>query len=118
MQRLFITLVVCVVLCVICSSRISGAQGKPAAVNGVRLWSKVSGQSVRGQAPVLYLHGGPGYNSYSFEKTIGMRLEKHMQVVYFDQRGSGRSERPANGDYSMGALVEDVEAHRKQLGVP
>jgi proline iminopeptidase len=39
-------------------------------------------------------------------------------MVYFDQRGSGRSERPANRDYAMTTLVDDVEALRRQLGVP
>ena len=87
-------------------------------LNGVQLWYCVSGAAVPGRAPLLYLHGGPGYNSYSFEKTIGPRLERSMQVVYFDQRGSGRSERPASGEYSMAALVEDVEALRRHLGVP
>lgn len=87
-------------------------------MNGVQLWYKISGRAQPGQAPVLYLHGGPGYNSYSFEKTIGGRLEAHMQMIYLDERGSGRSERPANHDYAMASLVGDVEALRKKLGVP
>lgn len=85
--------------------------------DGVKLWYKVAGQQQPGQAPVLYLHGGPGYNSYSFEQTIGTQLEAHMQIIYLDERGSGRSERPASGDYRMSTLVDDVEALRKHLGV-
>ena len=41
-----------------------------------------------------------------------------MQMIYLDERGSGRSERPADGDYSMPTLVADVEALRKSLEVP
>ena len=36
--------------------------------------------------PVLFLHGGPGYNSYSFA-TLAPRLEKNLNMIYFDQRG-------------------------------
>ncbi len=86
--------------------------------NGVKLWYKVAGQRHPGQAPVLFLHGGPGYNSYSFEETIGAKLEPHMQIVYLDERGSGRSERPASGDYRMASLVEDIEALRRSFNVP
>ncbi len=86
-------------------------------LNGVKLWYKVAGDPQPGEAPVLFLHGGPGYNSYSFEKTIGAQLQTQVRMIYLDQRGSGRSERPLNRDYSMATLVEDVEALRKSLGV-
>ena len=86
-------------------------------VNGTRLWYKIAGQAHAGEAPLLYLAGGPGYNSYSFEKTIGSQLERHTQMIYFDERGTGRSERPKNGDYAMTTLVEDIEALRLQLGL-
>ena len=91
---------------------------RQAVENGVRLWYKVAGQPQPEQAPVLFLHGGPGYNSYSFENTIGKQLERHMQMIYLDERGSGRSERPVDGDYSMPTLVADIEALRKSLGIP
>jgi proline iminopeptidase len=86
-----------------------------AVVNDVRLWYKVAGQA--GGAPLLFLHGGPGYNSYSFEAQAGKALESRLQMIYLDQRGSGRSERPWTGAYSIPAMVEDIEALRKQLGV-
>ena len=87
-------------------------------LNGVRLWYKVAGNARPGQAPILYLHGGPGYNSYSFERTIGARLEAHALVIYLDERGSGRSERPWDRNYEMATLIADVEALRDSLGAP
>jgi proline iminopeptidase len=87
-------------------------------LNGVRLWYKVAGQARPGQAPLVFLHGGPGYNSYSFEKTIGAKLEDHAQMIYFDERGSGRSERPWTKNYEMASLTQDLEALRKSLGIP
>ncbi len=89
-----------------------------AQVNGTRLWYKVGGAARPGRAPILYLAGGPGYNSFSFEKTIGAQLQRHVQMIYFDERGTGRSERPKSGDYSLATLVEDIEALRQQLGLP
>jgi proline iminopeptidase len=90
-----------------------------AVVNGLRLWYKVAGQDAGNSgAPLLFLHGGPGYNSYSFEVQAGQTLESRLKMIYLDQRGSGRSERPWTGAYTMPAMVEDIEALRKQLGVP
>jgi proline iminopeptidase len=39
-------------------------------------------------------------------------------MVYFDQRGSGNSERPWTRDYAMATLIEDIEGLRRELGVP
>jgi proline iminopeptidase len=89
-----------------------------AVVNGVRLWYKVAGQAAPGTPPLLFLHGGPGYNSYSFEAQAGKALEGRLKMIYLDQRGSGRSERPWDGAYSLPLMVEDIEALRRQLGVP
>lgn len=86
-------------------------------LNGVRLWYKVAGQGQPGEAPLVFLHGGPGYSSYSFEKTIGPRMERHALTIYLDERGSGHSERPWTGAYDMATLVQDVEELRKSLGV-
>ena len=87
-------------------------------LNGVRLYYRVSGVPLRGRAPVLFLHGGPGNNSYSFARLMGSRLESTRRMVYLDQRGCGRSERPWDGRYSLDVLVEDLEALRKELDVP
>ena len=58
------------------AARSSHAQGPSPAlatgehdvvVNGVRLWYRVAGAATPGTPPVLFLHGGPGYNSYTFD---------------------------------------------------
>ena len=87
-------------------------------VDGVRLWYRVAGSGAAGAPPMVFLHGGPGYNSHSFAVLAGPALERSLRVVYFDQRGSGRSERPWTREYSIDRLVEDVEALRRALGVP
>jgi proline iminopeptidase len=85
-------------------------------VNGVRLWYRVAGRG-RG-VPVVYLHGGPGQGSQSFAKFAGPELEKDLRMVYLDQRGSGRSERPWNKAYSLDLLVDDLDKLRLAWGVP
>ena len=52
-----------------------------ATLDGVWLWYKVAGHVQPEQAPVLFLHGGSGYHSYSCERTIGARLERHVETT-------------------------------------
>jgi proline iminopeptidase len=87
-------------------------------VNGVRLWYRVAGTAPADAPPVVFLHGGPGQGSQGFAALTGPRLEPALRMVYLDQRGSGRSERPWTGAYSVDLLVEDLEGLRRALGVP
>jgi len=87
-------------------------------LNGVRHWYRVAGTAAADAPPVVFLHGGPGQGSIHFAELAGPALEPSLRMVYFDQRGSGRSERPASGEYSLELLVQDVEALRQTLGVP
>lgn len=87
-------------------------------LNGIRIWYRVAGNEQSTLPPLLFLHGGPGYNSYSFSILEGPRLESALHVVYYDERGAGRSERPWTGHYQLDTLVEDVESLRRALGVP
>lgn len=64
----------------------------------------------------IFVHGGPGAWSKSFEELGGNVLEQKLTMYYFDQRGCGRSASPANSDYSTERMVEDIETIRKQAG--
>lgn len=86
-------------------------------INSVRLSYRIAGNGAATSPPVLFLHGGPGYNSHSFATLAGVRLEPGASLIYLDQRGCGRSERPWNGDYALATLVDDLEALRKELGL-
>jgi proline iminopeptidase len=86
------------------------------AVDGVNLWYRVAGQPFG--EPVVFLHGGPGEGSQTFAHFAGPALERSLRMVYFDQRGSGRSDRPKDPKaYSIAQLVDDIEALRKHLAV-
>ena len=85
-------------------------------LNGVELFFEDSGAP---NAPVIvFLHGGPGYNSYSFRDIVGESLEQY-RVIYLDQRGCGRSSEPAPEaqNYTIDALVNDLEAVREFLEI-
>lgn len=67
-------------------------------------------------APVVYyLHGGPGYNAFSFRDLMGDELEA-FQLLYADQRGGGRSYSAAPPEPAL--LADDVRAVLDALGVP
>ncbi len=45
--------------------------------------------------PIIFLHGGPGYNCASFEVTTAQRLaDNGYFVIVYDRRGEGRSKDP------------------------
>lgn len=54
---------------------------------------------------ILYLHGGPGYSSFSFRDLMGDELESY-RMVYTDGRGGGRSY--AGGPFGLDDLADDV----------
>ncbi|GGG47626.1 hypothetical protein GCM10011378_24770 [Hymenobacter glacieicola] len=99
------------------------AQSKPTTLtNGattlltsdsVRLFVQVAGRGT----PCVFVHGGPGAGSYSFEKLGGNRLESDLRMIYFDQRGSGRSASSPRKNYSMARMVQDLEELRQHLGL-
>lgn len=79
----------------------------------VNLYIKQSGHGV----PCIFVHGGPGEGSLDFEVLGGNTLEDFMSIVYFDQRGSARSEGDEETEYSISRLVEDMEEIRIKLGI-
>jgi len=87
--------------------------GYTTEVNGIQLWYKVAG---KGKRPILVVQGpGWGLGSAYLEQTFAP-LEDQITVIYYDTRGSGRSERPKNAEeINVGYMVEDLEALRQHL---
>lgn len=80
--------------------------------DGVRLFVKTAGTGT----PLLFIHGGPGSNSFYFEKEGGSIFEKNYRVIYLDQRGCGRSTVPEDKNYSLSRVVQDFDEVRRALG--
>ncbi|MEM1120473.1 MAG: alpha/beta hydrolase [Bacteroidota bacterium] len=72
--------------------------------------------AVKGGAgpPLLLLHGAP--ESHVMWKEIAPELAKQYSVIAPDLRGYGRSDKPAEGDYSKRQMAMDQVALMKQLG--
>lgn len=69
------------------------------------------------EKPVAFLiHGGPGADHTSYKPTFSP-LSQRMQLVYFDHRGQGRSQRGEPITYTLDNNVEDMEALRQYLGL-
>lgn len=81
--------------------------------DGIKLYIERSGKG----ASCIYLHGGPGYWSKSFQHFAGDHVEEDLEMVYLDQRGCGRSAHDPNKNYSLIRLIEDIEEVREQLGI-
>jgi proline iminopeptidase len=82
-------------------------------VGRASLYVRVVGQG----PPVLVLHGGPDFD-HSYLLPELDRLGDAFRVVYYDQRGRGRSaEHVRPEDVSLGTDVEDVDAVRRHLGL-
>ena len=56
---------------------------------------------------LLLLHGGPG-SDHSVFKPVALPLAEHMQVVFYDHRGMGRSDRSSPDHWNLDVWADDV----------
>ena len=85
-------------------------------VDEVDHWVRVAG-ATRPGVPVVLVHGGPGASAYPYE-SIGDQLAKHVPVIFYDQRGCGRSGHPLQPNtYTFSRLVRDLDELREALGL-
>jgi len=58
--------------------------------------------------PIVFLHGGPGYNSVAFEQTTAEELSKNgFYVISYDRRGEGRNEQ-LKAEFTFNQTFEDL----------
>jgi proline iminopeptidase len=65
--------------------------------------------------PVICVHGGPGMD-HTYMKPWFDAVAADRAVVYYDQRGCGRSNRPDPATCTMDAFVADLDAVRATVG--
>ena len=94
-----------------------------ARVNGCRIFFDVEGLQYVPDGPVmrekpvcLVLHGGPGADHTHFMPDLSP-LSEVCQLIYIDDRNTGRSERTDVHTSSIRQNVEDIEALREYLGL-
>lgn len=65
--------------------------------------------------PIFMIHGGPGFDHSYFLPSMDVLAANHL-VVYYDQRGTGRSSCEINCEsINMDKFVQDLEDLRKHL---
>lgn len=75
-------------------------------VNGQSIYTKTFGNSK--DKPIIFLHGGPGYNCVNFEATTAQQLaDNGFFVIVYDRRGEGRSKDP-NAKFTFKETFDDL----------
>jgi pimeloyl-ACP methyl ester carboxylesterase len=82
-----------------------------AQVNGVELWYDVTGEG----EPVIQIHGA-GFGHFNFAPATP-ELARHFQVIDYDMRGYGQSDRPVQR-YDMEVWADDAAGLLDALGLP
>src|SRR5487761_1802003 len=68
-------------------------------------------------APLMILHGGPGA-SHDYFLPYLLPLARHNELVFIDERGSGRSQKLSDpAGYTVENMVEDAEDVRQAIGL-
>ena len=84
------------------------------SVDGGRVWYRSLGT---GGIPLLLLHGGPGAGHDYLEPLEALAADR--QVVFYDQLGCGRSERPEDPAlWRIDRFVAEIGQVRDALGLP
>jgi proline iminopeptidase len=90
--------------------------GQELTVGDVKLYYEVHGLS--SGMPLLVVNGGPGLDhSYLEISAVWSELARRRPVVFYDQRGNGRSSRLAEGQpCGLAEQLTDLDALRQHLG--
>jgi len=76
---------------------------------GLKIYYEIEGE---GQ-PLVLLSGGPGFSHAYFQPLHA--LAPDARLIFYDQRGTGRSDKASPQDYTVEANVEDLEQLRREL---
>lgn len=86
------------------------------AVDGGKIWYKIFGKEKKG-TPLLIMHGGPGGRSCSMIPGLSP-LATDRPVIFYDQLGSGNSERPTDTTlWKTERFVNEIDYLRSTLNL-
>ena len=74
------------------------------------------GSVLRPKPTLLLLHGGPGYDHSGFKPAFS-QLADVAQVIYYDHRGHGRSDRRPPDEWTLDTFADDVVRLCDALGI-
>jgi proline iminopeptidase len=88
-----------------------GAVESLVAINGTSLFVRAIGDG----DPLIVLHGGPEFDSFYLMPELDV-LAQCGRLIYYDQRGRGRSAAAPGQDVTIDSDVADLETLRRRLG--
>jgi proline iminopeptidase len=74
------------------------------------------GPALREKPTLILLHGGPGFDHSGFRPFFG-RLADVAQVLYYDHRGHGRSDRRPPQEWTLDVFADDIVRLCDALGI-
>ena len=91
--------------------------------SGVRLFVDVEGLSLvpdgaqmREKPTLICLHGGPGFDHSAFKPAMSA-LADIAQIIYYDQRGHGRSDTRPSSEWTLDIWADDIVRLCDALGL-
>jgi pimeloyl-ACP methyl ester carboxylesterase len=86
------------------------AEASYVQLGGPWQWVMIRGEDLANPLLVV-LHGGPGFSDTTFLRYHTPELEKSFTVVYWDQRGAGRSYHPSipRSSMTVAQLIADLD---------
>jgi len=82
-------------------------------VAGAELYCKIIGKG----RPILFIHGGPGLVHNYFLPYMESLLPYGYQLIFYDQRGNGKSPAYNLDSIKLDVFVQDIESIREKLGI-
>lgn len=84
-------------------------------VEGGKIWYKIMGEG--NGVPLLVLHGGPGSRSCSMIPGLSL-LGDDRPIIFYDQLGSGNSDRPTDTTlWNTDRFVDEIDHLRNKLNL-
>jgi proline iminopeptidase len=78
--------------------------------DGARLFYRTSGRPGPGIDTLIAIHGGPGLDLGTIYNDLALMFGDRHVVIYYDQRGGGRSELPADTTRLVAARqIQDLD---------
>lgn len=93
-------------------------QGYITTSDSARLFYKIAGRPGPGIDTIIAIHGGPGLDLESIYNDFASALGRKHVVIFYDQRGGGKSELPADTSRLVAARqIQDLDEVRQHFGL-
>jgi proline iminopeptidase len=93
-------------------------QGYVTTSDSARLFYKIAGRPGAGVDTIIAIHGGPGLDLESIYNDFAAGLGRTHVVIFYDQRGGGKSELPVDTSRLVAERqIQDLDEVRQHFGL-